>query len=85
MDRELCTAIALRPTDAGTAVDSIQLLATGRSVVRRQFSGEDSSEPARTYKQKRGWYHFVYFPPHISAATSPQSMLNPLEVDVVKK
>jgi hypothetical protein len=85
MDRELCTAIALRPTDAGTTVDSIQLLASGRSVVRRQFLGEDSSEPARTNKQKRGWYHFVYFPPHISAATSPQSMLNPLEVDVVKK
>lgn len=65
MDRELCTAIALQPTDRNTALDTIQLLASGRSVVRRQFSVEDSSEPTRTNKQLRGWYHFEIGRAHV--------------------
>jgi hypothetical protein len=81
MDRKFCTAIALRASDR-MARDRMELLADGRTVVVRHFPAAGSAETPPAPKRMRGWYHFVYFPPHISAATSPQSMLNPLAVEI---
>jgi len=69
MDRERCTAAAVAGFAKGSA-DRIDVDQAGLLRIQR--------EPAA--KSLRFWIHFVNFPPHVGAVTSPQSMASPLEV-----
>ena len=75
MDRERCLAMAV--TDFGKAsTDTIRFDGGGRVIASRMFTGE--TKP----KVLRAWYHFVFYPPQISAATGPQAMQQPLRVSI---
>lgn len=76
MDKDLCTAVALAAS-AGSRRDAFRITGEGKLTVAREFVA-NSMEASP--KQIRLWSHFVNFPPHISAVTSPQAMLAPLEV-----
>lgn len=81
MDRRRCLALAL----AGFGKDgddSVAVEATGDVNIARKFAAERTDSPKK--KSLRFWLHFVGFPPHVTAATSPQSMLSPLVVTVSK-
>lgn len=79
MDRSRCLALAVGEF-GGASNDSIEITAEGDLRVARQFAG-DEAQASRT-KTLRLWLHFVGFPPHLTAATSPQSMLSPLNVQI---
>lgn len=81
MDRSRCLALALAQFGEG-GDDSIEVAAEGKVSVTRRFQTGGADVP--TTKNVRFWLHFVGFPPHQTAATSPQSMLSPLIVDVTK-
>jgi len=75
MDRERCLAMAV--TDFGKAsTDTIRFDSGGRVIASRMFTGETKTKVLRT------WYHFVFYPPQISAATGPQAMQQPLRVSI---
>lgn len=75
MDRERCLAMAV--TDFGkSSTDSIEFTGAGRVTTSRIFTGETKTKVFRT------WYHFVFYPPQISAATGPQAMQQPLRVSI---
>ena len=82
MDRKWCLAMAVdkfaRRTD-----DRIHLSAEGTVLLGRSFGAHPAATRDRDQKRFRFWLHFVNFPPQHGAATSPQSMQNPLEVRVV--
>ena len=75
MDQHSCLALAVHEF-AQHGEDLIGVAAEGQVQIRRAFSGRTQPGP----KRLRFWLHFVYFPPHRSAATSPQAMQNPLVV-----
>ena len=79
MDRERCLALAVDDF-AETADDRITTTSAGQLQVVRSYA---KGSTAPTGKQLRSWLHFVFYPPQASAATSPQSMQNPLTVKVV--
>lgn len=81
MDRQRCLALAIGEFGRG-GDDSIETTAEGNIRMSRRFVN-DESNGANT-KHFRFWLHFVGFPPHLTAATSPQSMLSPLVVRVRK-
>lgn len=75
MDRERCLAMAV--TDFGLATkDSIELTGAGHVLATRVFPDDAKTKIFRT------WYHFVFYPPQVSAATGPQAMQNPLRISV---
>lgn len=81
MDRGRCLALAvdefgLRDTD------SIEVAAEGDVTLSRRFAAREAGSSVR--KHFRFWLHFVGFPPHVTAATSPQAMLSPLSVRISK-
>lgn len=78
MDERRCTAAAV--DDFGRNYhDWIEVSSQGRLQIWREFSEAGAAtEPGP--KTLTFWLHFVSFPPHVGAATSPQSMLAPLEV-----
>jgi hypothetical protein len=81
MDRNRCLAIAVDGFAHGTE-DCILVSAEGTVQLHRQFpTGEGISRPGA--KRLRFWLHFVPFPPQQTAATSPQSMQNPVATRVV--
>ncbi|HVA46327.1 MAG TPA: hypothetical protein VNH11_08135 [Pirellulales bacterium] len=81
MDRHRCLALAVdqfgRDGD-----DSIEIAAEGHTSLVRRFATGGAGLP--TSQRFRFWLHFVGFPPHLTAATSPQSMLSPLVVRISK-
>ena len=75
MDQRSCLALAVHEF-AQHGEDRIRVAAEGQVQIQRVFREQvDGSS-----KRLRFWMHFVYFPPHRSAATSPQAMQNPLVV-----
>lgn len=79
MDRDRCLALAIGEFGKG-GDDSIETTAEGNISLVRRFASDGSSAS----KRYRFWLHFVGFPPHLTAATSPQAMLAPLSVHVSK-
>jgi hypothetical protein len=73
MDKLRATAIAVAGFGA-EARDRIEVSADGRVLIRRDFSrgGERSLH---------FWLHFVTIPVQVGAATSPQAMQSPLQVE----
>lgn len=79
MDRGRCLALAVDEFgDAGA--DSIETTAEGDLTLARKFASDEAG--GLKVKRCRFWLHFVGFPPHLTAATSPQAMLSPLAVRV---
>lgn len=78
MDRTKCLAAAVEDF-AKTSVDSLETNGAGRFQIQRRFANADGLQK----KRLRFWLHFVTNPPHLSAATSPQSMQSPLSVRVL--
>lgn len=77
MDARRCTALAVAGFSGATR-DRIEVDATGRVRIARTF--QPGQPPARgAERELTFWLHFVDVPPHVGAATSPQSMLAPLE------
>jgi hypothetical protein len=74
MDRRRCLALAIgefsKQGDEQLTVD-----ADGTITAWRNFAADAGRE-----KALRSWFHFVTFPHQLGAATSPQSMQNPLEL-----
>jgi len=73
MDKQRATAIAVAGFGAESR-DRIEVSADGRLLIRRDFTrgGERSLH---------FWLHFVTMPVQLGAATSPQAMQTPLQVD----
>lgn len=80
MDRQRCLALAVDEFGDIDA-DSIEIAAEGDVTLARKFDDDGQPRPAKRF---RFWLHFVGFPPHLTAATSPQSMLSPLAVRISK-
>ena len=80
MDRQHCLALGIGEFGQG-GDDSIEITAEGEISVVRQFARDEAN--ASGTKSLRLWLHFVGFPPHLTAATSPQSMLSPQKVQVI--
>jgi hypothetical protein len=82
MDRERCTAVAVQGFARPGQIAEITVEADGRLQLWRQFGrGNGAPSPAGP-KRLTFWLHFVGMPVHVGAATSPQAMLAPLEVEV---
>jgi len=80
MDPERCTAAAVADF-AKLTLDRIDVRQDGRCRIWREHLTEDASRSTGSgTKSLRFWLHFVDFPPHVGAVTSPQSMAAPLEV-----
>jgi hypothetical protein len=84
MDRERCTAVAVSEFAAAKEGAEITVGADGRLELLRQF-GRPPEGSERGAKRLTFWLHFVGMPVHVGAATSPQAMLAPLQVEIVKK
>jgi len=85
MDRKNCLALAV-DTFARDTHDRISTTADGKVTVWREYgtSRRSSRESGSGRKRLRGWLHFVFFPPQVSASASPQQMQTPLEVRIRK-
>jgi hypothetical protein len=83
MDKTRCTAIAVERFSFDGAQDRIEISAEGRLRLTRDFAPADR-RPERGKKSWRFWLHFVDMPVHVGAATSPQSILFPPTVQVVR-
>lgn len=81
MDRGRCLALAVDEFGLGNT-DSIEIAAEGDVTLLRRFAAREGTSSVS--KHLRFWLHFVGFPPHVTAATSPQAMLSPLSVRVSK-
>jgi hypothetical protein len=82
MDSQRCTAVAV--DGFADAIPGAEILchADGRLQVWKEFvlpGGKDLPQPRKTLTF---WLHFVGSPVHVGAATSPQSMMRPLEVEL---
>lgn len=78
MDAQRCLALAVADF-AQVSRDQLHIAADGMVRIQRSLPpSQTAGKPVRM----RCWLHFVANPPHISALTSPQSMLAPLQVDV---
>jgi hypothetical protein len=84
MDRERCTAVALGEFATAKEGAEITVDADGRLELLRKF-GSPSKGSERGTKRLTYWLHFVGMPVHVGAATSPQAMLAPLQVEILKK
>jgi hypothetical protein len=84
MDSERCTALAVADFGAGKEGAEITVYADGRLRFWKHFGGPGESAP-KGPKQITFWLHFVSMPVHVGAATSPQAMLAPLQVEILKK
>jgi hypothetical protein len=84
MDRERCTAVAVANFAAGREGAEITVEADGRLRIWRHF-GKTGAASKPGDKRLTFWLHFVGMPVHVGAATSPQAMLAPLQVEIVKK
>lgn len=82
MDRQWCGALAMDGFGRH-AQDHIRLSAEGHVSLQRSYDSQQNSSATNTEKRFRVWLHFIPFPPQHGAATSPQSMQNPLEVRVI--
>jgi hypothetical protein len=81
MDRRRCLALAIGEFGK-QGDDSIETTAEGNLSLNRRFAiNEPNSSMTKRFQF---WLHFVGFPPHLTAATSPQSMLSPLVVRISK-
>ena len=78
MDRRKCLAAAVDRFAERTR-DRIRVSADGTLTIWREWGHGD--EQAQAMKSLRIWFHFVPFPPQVTAATSPQSMQSPLRVE----
>jgi hypothetical protein len=84
MDRERCTAVAIAEFATSKEGAEITVNADGRLELLRKF-GLPPGGSERGTKRLTYWLHFVGMPVHVGAATSPQAMLAPLQVEIVKK
>src|SRR5262249_20276333 len=75
MDRKSCLALAIDGFGRDTR-DTIGAAADGKLTVWRDFTPGKSKAPKRLHF----WLHFVFAPPQVSPAASPQQMQAPLEV-----
>jgi len=80
MDRRMCLALGVEDFARETH-DRIRLAAGGLVTVWREFTPSGAG-PRAGRKSLRLGLHFVPYPPHVTAATSPQSMQAGLEVRV---
>ncbi|HEX5444143.1 MAG TPA: hypothetical protein VFW87_09960 [Pirellulales bacterium] len=78
MDRQRCLALGVDEFGDSDA-DSVEIAAEGDVTLDRKFDPDRQDRPVKRF---RFWLHFVGFPPHVTAATSPQSMLSPLTVRI---
>lgn len=79
MDAQKCLALAVDQFSVASQ-DSIHVRGDGTVTIERRVI-----DTARSAQQDlRFWLHFVGNPPHVTAATSPQAMLAPLEVRLIK-
>jgi hypothetical protein len=81
LDADRCTAIAVDQF-AAHARDSIRLSADGLVRLRRTFA-LDAATSAPAARHLKFWLHVVRSPAQIGAATNPQSMQTPPEVNIV--
>jgi hypothetical protein len=84
MDRQRCTAIAVADFAKGQEGGEIMVYGHGRVRLWRHF-GRPVKDVPRGPKKLTFWLHFVDMPVHVGAATSPQAMLAPLQVEVKDK
>jgi hypothetical protein len=78
MDRQRCTAVAVADFAQEKQHSEIAVDADGRLRCEREY------DPKAAKKTLTFWLHFVSMPVQVGAATSPQSMMNPLHVTVRK-
>jgi hypothetical protein len=79
MDRQRCTAVAVADFAQEKQRSEIAVDADGRLRCEREYDGK-AAQKTLTF-----WLHFVSMPVQQGAATSPQSMMNPLHVTVRKQ
>ena len=77
MDKTRCTAVAI--ADFGRSTRDAIIVNGKRLTLSRMFAAPDA-EPLKGTKTLRCWFHFVANPVQITAVTSPQAMLAPLEI-----
>jgi hypothetical protein len=82
MDRQRCAAVAIDGF-ADRASDRIEVSSDGRLVISRGIPAQ-LLDSHGNLKKFDFWVHFVPFPPHVGAVTSPQSMQSPLEVQCTR-
>ena len=78
MDSQKCLALAVDKF-GDSSNDLIRLQSDGAVTLERTYPQRELLGSSKTM-HLRFWLHFVFNPPHISAATSPQSMKTPLSV-----
>jgi hypothetical protein len=79
MDESRCTALAVARFGRESR-DRIEIEADGRVRICREFAGAVAA-PTAGPKALTCWFHFVQMPVQVGAATSPQAILAPLEVE----
>jgi hypothetical protein len=79
MDRQRCTAVAVADFAQEKQHSEIAVDADGRLRCEREFDVKTAK------KTLTFWLHFVNVPVQQGAATSPQSMMHPLHVTVLKQ
>ena len=75
MDSRRCTAIAI--SGFGDHQDRMEVSGDGTLKLGRGFAKSEQRAANASEKQFEFWLHFVTFPAHVGAVTSPQSMLFP--------
>jgi hypothetical protein len=81
MDRQRCTAAAIADFATAGQEGELAVDADGRLQLWKHFTPAGAT-PAPGAKKITFWLHFVGMPVHVGAATSPQAMLAPLQVNV---
>jgi hypothetical protein len=76
MDARRCTAVAIADFGKRNCLDRISIEANGHLKLVRDFP-----DSAKGQKSLAFWLHFVPMPVQVGAATSPQSILDPLRVE----
>jgi hypothetical protein len=84
MDRTRCTAVAVADFAAQGQESEMTIDADGRLQLWRSFAPEGGGVSPGP-KRLSFWLHFVSMPVHVGAATSPQAMLAPLQVEVKRE
>jgi hypothetical protein len=82
MDESRCTALAVARFGRESR-DRIEIEADGRVRICREFAGAVAA-PTAGPKALTCWFHFVQTPVQVGAATSPQAILAPLEVEFAR-
>jgi hypothetical protein len=82
MDQSRCTALAVARFGRESR-DRIEIEADGRVRICREFAGAVAA-PTAGPKALTCWFHFVQMPVQVGAATSPQAILAPLEVEFTR-